>query len=195
MVMLTDGELLKIGVKIEGAGARVSDKASIYNAGRIRIGANSRVDDFCVLSAGSGGIKLGSYVHLGVGCILLGDGEIVFEDFSSMSAGGKIYSASDDFSGEVLTNPTVPLEYRKVTSRPVRVGSHVIIGAGSIILPGVTLGPGSAVGAMSLVTGDVAPGIIVAGIPARRVGERSTMMFELERQLRTDHSTTLAEEI
>ena len=52
--------------------------------------------------------------------------------------------------------------------RTIRIGSHVWIGGGAIILPGVTIGDGALVGAGSVVTRYVAAGTIVAGNPARR---------------------------
>jgi acetyltransferase-like isoleucine patch superfamily enzyme len=51
----------------------------------------------------------------------------------------------------------------------IRVGSRVFIGAGAIILPGVTIGDRSIVGAGAVVTKDVPPGSVVAGVPARFV--------------------------
>jgi dTDP-4-amino-4,6-dideoxy-D-glucose acyltransferase len=186
MTFLNSEQLSAIGFRTVGRDVKISDKAAFYGAERISVGSHTRIDDFCVVSAGEGGIKLGSYVHLAVGCTLMGAGEIVFEDFSGMSAGGKIYSSSDDYSGEFLTNPTVPAKYRNVSTGPVRIGTHVIIGAGCVILPGVTIGAGSAVGALSLVTRDIAPGLIMAGSPARQVGERSAKVFELEMRLRDE---------
>jgi maltose O-acetyltransferase len=53
----------------------------------------------------------------------------------------------------------------------VRIGSKVFIGAGSIILPGVTIGDDAIVGAGSVVSRDVPAGAIVAGNPAKVVGE------------------------
>ncbi len=58
------------------------------------------------------------------------------------------------------------------SERPVRLGDRVFIGSRAIILPGVTLGEGCAVGAGSVVTKDVAPGAIVAGVPAKVIGQR-----------------------
>ena len=59
-----------------------------------------------------------------------------------------------------------------VESKAVTVEDHVWIGARAIILPGVTLGRGSVVGAGAVVTRDVPPLTIVAGNPARPVGTR-----------------------
>ena len=80
-----------------------------------------------------------------------------------------IFSSSDDYSGNSLTNPTVPDVFKSNKSLPVRLGRHSIVGANSIILPGSDIGDGVAVGALSLVNrnldawsiyaeGDGAPG-------------------------------------
>jgi acetyltransferase-like isoleucine patch superfamily enzyme len=61
----------------------------------------------------------------------------------------------------------VPGVGRGTTSRPIVVEDEVWIGAGSIIVQGVTVGRGAVVGAGSLVTRDVAPGTVVVGVPAR----------------------------
>ena len=55
----------------------------------------------------------------------------------------------------------------------VTIGDHVWIGYRAIIMPGVTIGEGSVVAAGAVVTGDVTPYTIVAGVPARQVGERA----------------------
>jgi len=54
----------------------------------------------------------------------------------------------------------------------VRIEDHAWIGARALILPGVTIGEGAVVGAGSVVTRDVPPYVIVAGAPARKIGER-----------------------
>lgn len=55
---------------------------------------------------------------------------------------------------------------------PVRIGDRVFIGARALVLPGVTIGEGAVVGAGAVVTRDVAPYTIVAGVPARPIGQR-----------------------
>lgn len=57
-----------------------------------------------------------------------------------------------------------------VASGPIVLEPDAWIGAGAVILPGVTVGRGAVVGALSVVTQDVAPLTIVAGQPARPVG-------------------------
>jgi dTDP-4-amino-4,6-dideoxy-D-glucose acyltransferase len=59
-----------------------------------------------------------------------------------------------------------------------------VVGAGSIVLPGVTLQEGSAVGALSLVKSDCEAFGLYAGVPARRLGERKRDLLELEQRFR-----------
>jgi Acetyltransferase (isoleucine patch superfamily) len=57
--------------------------------------------------------------------------------------------------------------------RPVAIMDHAWIGAKALIMPGVTVGEGAVIAAGAVVTKDVAPYTIVAGVPARKVGERN----------------------
>ena len=61
----------------------------------------------------------------------------------------------------------VPLIKTDLEIQPVRIGAEADIGTGSVILPGVCLGRGAIVGAGAVVTSDVPPYAIVAGVPAR----------------------------
>ena len=94
-----------------------------------------------------------------------------------------MYALSDDYSGRHMTNPMVPEKYTAVSEAPVEIGAHCIIGTGSTLLPGVTLGEGCSVGAMSLINKDLEPWGIYAGIPARLIRERSRKLLELCREL------------
>ncbi len=181
MAMLSREAVDQVGFASVGENVQISDRASFYGASRISIGSNVRIDDFCVLAAGVGGIELGKYVHIAVGSSLIGAGKITLSDFSGLSSRISIYSSSDDYSGATLTNPTVPNEYTGVTHADVFLGRHVIVGSGSVILPGVTLEEGVAVGALSLVTKNCAAFGIYAGNPARRISERKRDLLELER--------------
>jgi galactoside O-acetyltransferase len=172
-------DLDKIGFKSIGTNVLISNKASIYNAQEISIGNNVRIDDYCVISAGKN-IVIGNNVHIACYSSLIGKSEIFMDDFSGLSSRVSIYSSSDDYSGEFLTNPTVDPEFTGIISKPVYLGKHVIIGAGSVILPGVTLQNGVAVGSLSLVTKSFGEYKIIGGSPAKFIKERKRKIEELE---------------
>lgn len=182
MAILGHDAVEKMGFASVGVNVKISDRASFYGMARIAIASNVRIDDFCVLSAGTAGIIIGEHVHLAVYSCLMGAGKITLSDFCNISSRVSIYSSNDDYSGATLTNPTVPSEYTNVTHADVLLGKHVIVGSGSVILPGVTLEDGVAVGALSLVNKNCAAFGIYSGNPARRISERKRDLLELEKQ-------------
>jgi acetyltransferase-like isoleucine patch superfamily enzyme len=179
----TDIELAELGLASVGRNVRLSRRAAIHGASRIAIGDNSRIDDFCVLSAGEGGIEIGRYVHLAVMVSLIGRGLIRIMDLSTLSGRVSVYSSSDDYSGEFMTNPTIPAKNTRVDHRPVTIGRHVVVGCGTVILPGAELEDGSAVGAQSLVKGRLRAFTICGGVPARVIKARQRGLIALEQQL------------
>ena len=187
MAFLSAEQLQKVGFASFGSEVFVSEHASIHGASRIRLGNRVRIDDFCILSAGDGGIEIGSFVHIAAYSSIIGAGRVTVEDFSNISSRVAIYSSNDDYSGAHLTNPMVPDEFKNVAIAPVTIGRHAIIGSGSIILPGVTLAEGVAIGSLSLVRTSCEPFTIHAGVPAKQIGERRRDLLALERQLRNTH--------
>lgn len=184
MAWLTQSQLESLGFAEMGDSVFISDKASLYNCANIRLGSHVRIDDFCVLSAGQGGIQIGSYVHIAVYTALIGAGHINLADFVNLSSRVAIYSSNDDYSGAAMTNPMVPVEYTNVKHAPVTLKKHVIVGSGSVILPGVTLHEGVAIGALSLVNADCDAFTMNAGSPARCLGARQAGLLEQETALR-----------
>jgi galactoside O-acetyltransferase len=183
--MLSREAIEQMGFAALGNNVQISDRASFYGNARVSIDSNVRIDDFCVLAAGEGGMFLGKHVHIAVGSSLIGAGKITLSDFSGLSSRVSIYSSSDDYSGATMTNPTVPDEYKGVLHADVFLGKHVIVGSGSVILPGVTLEDGVAVGALSLVTKNCKAFGIYSGNPARRISERKQDLLGLEFQFRS----------
>jgi galactoside O-acetyltransferase len=182
MAFLSTQALKSLGFKSFGADVRVSNLASIHGASLIRLGSHVRIDDFCILSAGEGGIDIDSYVHVAAYSSIIGAGRVTIREFANISSRVSIYSSSDDYSGASMTNPMIPDEYKKVDNGPVAIGRHVIVGCGSVVLPNINLEDGVAIGALSLVRCSCAPFTIHAGIPARQVGERSRDLLNLERR-------------
>ncbi|MDM5093049.1 acyltransferase [Aeromonas rivipollensis] len=183
MAFLTEQQLSSIGFAELGSNVLISDKASIYGASRIKIGSNVRIDDFCVLSAGEGGIDIGNYVHIAVFALLIGAGKITVSDFAGVSSRVSIYSSNDDYTGKFLTNPMVPAEYTNVTHADVTLAKHVIIGSGSVVLPGVTLHEGAAVGSLSMITKDCEAFSVYIGAPAKKIKNRKRELLEFEATL------------
>lgn len=178
MSFLTESQLNKMGFASLGTNVLISDKASIYGANRIHIGSNVRIDDFCVLSAGERGIDIGNYIHIAVFSSLIGAGCISLADFCNISSRVAIYSSNDDYSGRYMTNPMVPTKYTNVTHADVILGKHVIIGSGSVVLPGVILHDGVAIGALSLVTKNCEEFSVYVGSPAKKISNRQRDILE-----------------
>lgn len=115
--------------------------------GEPTVGEGTWIGAFTVID-GSGGLDIGS------GC--------------DISAGVQIYthsSAKRCVSGR---------RYTEVDRAPVRIGDRVFVGAGAVVMMGVTIGNESVVGAGAVVTSDVPARTVVAGVPARVV---STVEF------------------
>lgn len=175
-------ELASIGLKSYGENVLISKNCKLYKPENIEIGNNVRIDDFCILSAGSS-IKIGNYIHIGCSTSIIGAGEVVLSDFCGISGHCCIYSSTDDYSGRFMTNPMVPEELTNVTHAPVYLGKHVIIGCSSVVLPGVTLEDGVAIGAMSLVQQDCKANTIYCGNPLKKLIPRSKKIYELEKEI------------
>lgn len=175
-----ESELRTIGFKSLGNNVKISRKASIYGAENMIVGNNIRIDDFCILT---GYIKIGSFSHIAAYSALYGGAGIVIEDYTNISARVLIYSTSDDFSGEYMAGPIIPEIFTNIIKKKVIIRKHVIIGAGSVIFPGVEIKEGAAVGALSLITKNLEPWHIYAGIPCRAIRERGKKPLMLEQRL------------
>jgi maltose O-acetyltransferase len=105
-------------------------------------------------------IRLGAGVFLNFNCVILDVVEVSIGDRTQFRPGVQILTAD---------HPRDParrasgLEF----GRPVRIGGNVWIGAGAIILPGVSIGDDAVIGAGSVVTRDVPAGATAFGNPAR----------------------------
>ena len=180
MAFYSETDLRSIGFKSLGHNVKLSNKASIYNPDLIEIGDNSRIDDFSVIS---GKVTIGRNVHIAVFSNIAGGEEgIRIDDFSGISYGGNVFTQSDDYSGRYLTNPTVPDIYKLELKKSISIQTHCIIGANSIILPGVTLAVGTAVGCMSLITKNTDSWSIYFGIPAKKIKNRKQDLLDLEKK-------------
>ena len=175
----TSTELAALGLKKYGDNVFISRNAILYNPESIEIGHDVRIDDFCTIS---GNVKIGNYIHIAQFCSLYGGyAGVEMEDFSGLSSKVTIYATSNDYSGASMTNPMVRAKYKPGDKEgQVLLHKHVIVGVNSVILPGVEIGEGSSVGAMSLCVKSLEPWGIYAGAPAKKIKNRSKKLLELE---------------
>lgn len=180
----TESDLRDAGFKSLGKHVLVARNCTIIGLHNISIGDHSRIDGYSTLVAPDGGhIHIGAHVHVGGYCFLSGGAGIALGDFSGLSQGVRIYSRTDDYSGQYLTNPTVPKEFTGGASGQVTLERHVIVGSGSVVLPALTIAEGASVGALALVTKSLAGWTVYAGAPARKLKPRSQHLLQLEQQL------------
>lgn len=180
---LSDAELRRAGFKSVGRDVKVHDRASLYGVENISLGDFARIDDFAVIIA-TGPVTLGRYVSVPNFCFIGGRHGVELQDFATLAPGVKIFSASDDYSGESLVGPVVPRELTGGTHGLVVLERHVLVGAGSIVLPACRIGEGCSVGALSLVRESLPPWGMYAGVPVRRLRERSRGPLALESRVK-----------
>lgn len=183
MAYMTNEELKNMGFAKIGSNILISKKASFYRCDKISIGSNVRIDDFCVLSAGDGGIFIQDFIHIAVYSSLIGKECITISNFANISSKVSIYSSNDDYSGLFMSNPMVPTKFTNVNNGRVSIGEHAIIGCGAVILPDVKINKGAVVGALSVVKQDCDEFAIYAGVPARFIKARSRDLLVHEKNL------------
>ena len=170
-----------------GENVVVYERAKIIRPEKVFFGNNIMIDDFVFLDGGRG-LLIGDFVHIGCHSMIVGGGRMVLEDFAGISGGVSVYTGGEDYSGQWLTNPTVPSPWRQPYRSHVNMRRHSLLGAGCVVLAGpdgIEIGEGASVGAMSLVKSDLEPWTVYAGVPARPIRERDMdRMLELEAQLR-----------
>jgi acetyltransferase-like isoleucine patch superfamily enzyme len=136
---------------------------------KIRIGSNSLLKADSLLMAVSGTIEIGSESAIGR------RSEIHCRD-ATIAIGNHVRIAPETMimtGNHVFDRSDIPISDQGVTHESVVIEDDVWIGTRVIILPGVTIGNGSVVGAGAVVSHDVEPTMIVAGVPARPVRPRN----------------------
>lgn len=146
----------------------------------VSIGDNCIIDDFTYISTA---LELQGYNHISSGCKVIGgaNSKLIMRPFSTFSPNVVIAAGSDDYISGIAT-PLVDMEFKgKVEYGTVIIGKHSIIGSGSVVLPNVIINDGASVGALSLVNKDLDDWFLYAGIPAKKIKERSkSQILELE---------------
>lgn len=134
---------LRVWLAGMGRNAGVQMGCRIYNGRKIFIGANTVINHGCLLDGRRFLVRIGDNASIGPEAVLLTLGHD---------------PQSSDFA---------------LKGGDVVIGDRVFIGYRAIVLPGVSIGEGAVVGAGSVVTKSIEPYTIVAGNPARVIGQRT----------------------
>ncbi|AYG03175.1 acyltransferase [Gryllotalpicola protaetiae] len=140
----------EVGKLDRGDGVRIAPNASFHNGERIRLGEGTRIGEFDIVWAGNstGRVTLGAY------CLLAPHVTITASNYGTVQG-------------------TYPIDQPKI-ERDIVIGDGVWLGANVVVLAGVTIGDGAVVAAGAVVTKDLPPQCIAAGVPARVIGMRPT---------------------
>lgn len=128
---------------------------------RVKIWRDVWVDDYRK-------IVLGSDISIGKSAIFICGGGITVGDRVMIAHGSKIVSSGH----RIPEDPAEPMRFSGPELAPISLHSDCWIGAGAIVLPGVTVGRGAVVAAGAVVTKDVEPYTIVGGSPAKLLRRR-----------------------
>lgn len=180
-------KLLLLSSKLRRQHFRLLGQIDIHSSAKIDSGVNIAVDwrnkQECTVSIGAGTviksgaylgprngfIKIGNHCSINPYCVLLGYGGITIEDGVRIAAHTAIIAFNHNYE-----DPEVLIAKQGNRMSGVTIESDVWIGAGARILDGVHIGKGAVVGAGSVVTRDVPPLSVVAGVPAKIIKSRQS---------------------
>jgi NAD(P)-dependent dehydrogenase (short-subunit alcohol dehydrogenase family)/acetyltransferase-like isoleucine patch superfamily enzyme len=185
-------ELRRQGVTVHGQHILVSKFVNIYNPKNLILHDHIRIDDFTVISC-KGTVEIFNHVHIGHQCMISSSTRIVFGNYTGISSGVKLFGGCDDFSGDFLTNPTVPSKYSNVETGEIILEDHALVGASTIILPNVVLREGTAIGALSLVKKSTEPWKMYVGSPIKYMKDRKRRCLDLQKELELEEQNQTVE--
>ncbi|HVM92275.1 MAG TPA: acyltransferase [Terriglobales bacterium] len=138
-------------------------RGSLYRMFGVKLAWGARIAPGCWVLGGPSRISVGEGSVINRGVVLDGRFPLTIGENVSISIQTIILTLEHDLSAA---------DFRAVGA-PVVIGDRAFIGARAIVLPGITIGEGAAVAAGGVVSRDVPPYAIVAGVPARVIGSRS----------------------
>jgi len=139
--------------------------------------------------AGGLGLHIGNFVHIAAHSSISGGGVCILEDFVGVAAGARLITGSENVMGEGIPSPLLSGDLRSYYRSHVHCKRHSFISTNAVVLPGITIGEGSVVGAASVVTKDLEPWGIYLGSPAVRVKDRPRdRILELEKRAYAEYS-------
>jgi serine acetyltransferase len=169
-VVIRHGHMIRIGrgcilgddVLLDGLGS-----SGLRLGANVTIGRASTLVCTGVIARPGVGIVIGSRTGISEGAHIEGQGGVTIGSDVIIGPAVRIFSENHRFR-----DPLIPIREQGEERAPVRIADNCWIGSGTILLAGVSIGPGSVIGAGSIVTHDVPAGSLALGAPARVVGAR-----------------------
>ena len=124
------------------------------------LGNYSVVESFACINNAVGDVVIGDHTRIGLHNTIIGP--VSIGNHVNLAQGITVTALNHNFK-----DPGKRIDEQGVSTNPVTIGNDIWIGANAVILPGVTIGDHSVVAAGAVVTKDVPPHSLVAGVPAK----------------------------
>jgi acetyltransferase-like isoleucine patch superfamily enzyme len=127
---------------------------------KFSLGDYSVIESFACVNNAVGDVIIGDHTRVGLHNTIIGP--VTIGNHVNLAQGITVTALNHNFE-----NPDRRIDEQGVSTKPVTIGNDIWIGANAVILPGVTIGDHSVVAAGAVVTKDVPPHSLVAGVPAK----------------------------
>jgi len=127
---------------------------------KFSLGDYSVIESFACINNAVGDIIIGNYTRIGLHNTIIGP--VTIGHHVNLAQGITVTALNHKFK-----NPDIRIDEQGVSTKPVVIGNDIWVGANAVILPGVTIGDHSVIAAGAIVTKDVPPHSLVAGVPAK----------------------------
>lgn len=180
---LDENELRELGIGKVGTNVRVSEHATLVGLENMSLGNNIRIDSHVVILSRRGKFTVGDNVHIEPLSSIITHFGVRIGNFCTISHGVRLFTASANYGGDFFTNVFPDEKYQKAISGEIVLEDHVIVGGNSVVMPGVTISEGAAIGALSFVRTSVSGWAIYGGNPLKEIGPRKKNIKEIGARL------------
>jgi len=127
---------------------------------KFSLGDYSVIESFACINNAVGDVIIGNYTRIGLHNTIIGP--VTIGHHVNLAQGITVTALNHKFE-----NPDIRIDEQGISTKPVIIGNDIWVGANAVILPGVTIGDHSVIAAGAIVTKDVPPHSLVAGVPAK----------------------------
>lgn len=153
---------------------RRPSRIDVFPYNRFELGENSTIESYCVINNGSGDVRIGNKVRIGIGSVIIGP--VTMGNGSGLGQHVFISGFNHGYKDGTKNSSVQPLDVK-----PVTIGEESHIGANAVVLAGINIGHRCQVGAGSVVTRDIPDFSVAVGNPARVIKRFNSASGEWER--------------